>query len=91
MLWKKISIALVISSLIIFHILTMYTDELFYYRKYMELDGCEFSVTKNLFEEPMIDDNDCGIPRISFEEWKEKRRRESFPDIYYETDLNITI
>jgi len=91
MLWKKISIAIVISGLIIFHILTMYTDDIFYYRQYMELDGCKFSVTKNLFEDPMIDDNDCGIPRISFKEWKERRRRESFPDIDYDTNLNITL
>lgn len=80
--WRHVSIAIVVNGLIIFHTLTMMTDEVFYHRAYYEYGDCEFSVTKNLFKEPMIDHNDCGIPRIPFEEWRD--RQKETPELPYE-------
>jgi len=86
MLWKKVSIGIVVVSLMIFHVLTMYTDDVFYYRVYMYYDGCNFSVTNNLFDEPRIDKNDCGIPEVPLEDWYDMKRKEDFPELPY----NIT-
>jgi len=86
MLWKKVSIGIVVVSLIIFHVLTMYNDDVFYYRVYMYYGGCNFSVTNNLFDKPRIDKNDCGIPEVPLEDWRDMKRKEDYPELPY----NIT-